>query len=164
MNVSYLMNVGADAKTVKGEKIGVMTGIMYLAPHKLSGINVCPMAELAGCVSACLNTAGRGRMSGTQQARVNRTQWFHEDKPAFLRRLRKDMNSVIRKASRAGMTPMFRLNGTSDIRWELEAPELFNEYSDYQFYDYTKLPNRRDLPANYHLTFSYSGSNARYRD
>lgn len=26
-----------------------------------------------------------------------------------------------------------------------------------QFYDYTKIPNRRDLPTNYDLTFSYSG-------
>ena len=28
-----------------------------------------------------------------------------------------------------------------------------------QFYDYTKLPNRRNLPSNYHLTFSRSESN-----
>ena len=26
-----------------------------------------------------------------------------------------------------------------------------------QFYDYTKIPNRRNVPANYDLTFSYSG-------
>jgi hypothetical protein len=28
-----------------------------------------------------------------------------------------------------------------------------------QFYDYTKIQNRRDLPANYHLTFSLAESN-----
>jgi len=31
-----------------------------------------------------------------------------------------------------------------------------------QFYDYTKLPNRRNLPPNYHLTFSRSESNEHY--
>ena len=29
-----------------------------------------------------------------------------------------------------------------------------------QFYDYTKIPNRKDLPSNYDLTFSYSGAPA----
>lgn len=158
-----LLRVGGDAKTRKGEKFGVMTGIMYLAPHKLSGINVCPMAELAGCISACLNTAGRGRLNNVQAARVRKTQFFHEDKEAFLNLLRKDIRRIIRKAKREGMTPMFRLNGTSDIRWEVEAPEIFEEFSEYQFYDYTKIPNRRNLPKNYHLTFSYSGADERYR-
>jgi hypothetical protein len=62
------------------------------------------------------------------------------------------------------MVPMVRLNGTSDIRWEREAPEVFAEFPSVQFYDYTKIPTRRDLPANYHLTFSYSGANERYRE
>jgi hypothetical protein len=30
-------------------------------------------------------------------------------------------------------------------------------HSDIQFYDYTKLANRKGVPANYDLTFSYSG-------
>lgn len=32
-------------------------------------------------------------------------------------------------------------------------------FPDVQFYDYTKRANRRDLPANYHLTFSLSEDN-----
>ena len=28
-----------------------------------------------------------------------------------------------------------------------------------QFYDYTKIPNRRNVPSNYHLTFSRSETN-----
>ncbi len=32
-------------------------------------------------------------------------------------------------------------------------------FPDIQFYDYTKIANRRDLPANYHLTFSLAESN-----
>jgi hypothetical protein len=30
-------------------------------------------------------------------------------------------------------------------------------FPDVQFYDYTKIPSRHNLPANYDLTFSYSG-------
>ena len=35
---------------------------------------------------------------------------------------------------------------------------IFEIFPDVQFYDYTKLANRRDVPANYDLTFSYSGA------
>lgn len=157
-----LIGIGGDAKTVKGEKYNVLTGIMYLAPHRLSGHNVCPMAELAECHEPCLNTAGRGRMSNVQMARVRKTNFWHEDREGFLSILRKDIRWVVGKAKRAGMTPMIRLNGTSDIRWEREAPDLFEEFSEVQFYDYTKIPNRRELPKNYHLTWSYSGANQRY--
>jgi hypothetical protein len=34
---------------------------------------------------------------------------------------------------------------------------IFGLFPDLQFYDYTKNPNRKNLPANYDLTFSYSG-------
>jgi hypothetical protein len=159
-----LLGIGGDAKTIKGEMKGVLTGILYLAPHKLSDVNVCPMAEMAGCVDGCLNTAGRGRMSGTQRARLRKTNLWHNDRAWFIAQLRKDIRGLIRKANKLGLTPMVRLNGTSDIRWEREAPELFAEFADVQFYDYTKIPTRNNLPANYHLTFSYSGANARYRE
>ena len=36
---------------------------------------------------------------------------------------------------------------------------MFFEFSTIQFYDYTKYPNRLDLPDNYHLTFSLSETN-----
>lgn len=48
-----------NPKTVKGRKDNIMTAIMHLAPHTLSGANVCAHAT-AGCAAACLNTAGRG--------------------------------------------------------------------------------------------------------
>lgn len=32
-------------------------------------------------------------------------------------------------------------------------------FPDVQFYDYTKLANRRNVPANYHLTFSLADGN-----
>jgi hypothetical protein len=56
-----------------------------------------------------------------------------------------------------------RLNGTSDIVWENEHPELFAMFChSIQFYDYTKLVKRKHRFDNYHLTASYSEANAKY--
>lgn len=159
-----LLTIG-NTKTVKGEAMGYMTFIMHLAPSTLSGYNTCPMAS-AGCASACLNTAGRGRFTATQEARIRKTKWFFENRDAFMFQLVKDIEAAIRKANREGMTPVFRLNGTSDIRWETVSVGGFRNvmevFPNVQFYDYTKLTNRRDIPANYHLTFSRSESNDAY--
>ena len=75
----------------------------------------------------------------------------------------KDIHAAIRKSAREGFTPVFRLNGTSDIRWENVPVGQFRNIMEMmpavQFYDYTKLTNRRNIPSNYHLTFSRSESN-----
>ena len=51
-----------NAKTVKGEKKGYTTYIMYLAPHTQNskGINLCPHAS-EGCAKACLFGSGSAR-------------------------------------------------------------------------------------------------------
>ena len=156
-----LLTVG-NTKTVKGEKLGFMTFILHLAPSTLSGYQTCPMAS-EGCASACLNTAGRGRFTAIQEARIRKTRWFFEDRESFMEQLVKDIRAAIRKAHREGMTPVFRLNGTSDIRWETVQVHGFRNIMEMmpavQFYDYTKIPNRKNIPANYHLTFSRSESN-----
>ena len=38
-----------------------------------------------------------------------------------------------------------------------QGKTLFDWFPHVQFYDYTKIPNRKNIPANYDLTFSYSG-------
>jgi hypothetical protein len=151
-----------NTKTVKGEKKGYMTFIMHLAPARLSGYQTCPMAS-QGCAAACLNTAGRGRFTKTQEARIKKTRWFFEDRSTFMLQLAKDIQAAIRKASRENMVPTIRLNGTSDIRWETieigEYANIMEMFPTVQFYDYTKIVNRRDIPANYHLTFSRAEDN-----
>lgn len=156
-----LLTVG-NTKTIKGEKKGFRTFILHLAPSDLSGYNVCPMAS-TGCRLACLNTAGRGKFDMTQNARIRKTRQFFEDRETFMSELVKDIQSAIRNAERDNLIPVFRLNGTSDIRWE-NVPvggydNIMKMFPDYQFYDYTKIENRRMLPANYHLTFSRSEEN-----
>ena len=59
------------------------------------------------------------------------------------------------RAKKQGFVLLVRLNGTSDIRWENYG--IIQSFPDVQFYDYTKLANRKNVPANYDLTFSYSG-------
>lgn len=156
-----LLTVG-NVKTAKGEGLGYLTFIMHLAPARTSGYQTCPMASL-GCKAGCLNTAGRGRFTRTQEARIRKTRWFFENRNTFMQQLVADIKAAIRKARRENMTPVFRLNGTSDIRWETVDVDgyanIMEMFPAVQFYDYTKLTNRRNIPANYHLTFSRSESN-----
>jgi hypothetical protein len=156
-----LLSVSTDAKTTKGESLGFLTGILYLAPATTTKWNTCSMAKVAQCDKACLYTAGRGAMNSVQQARIRKTEWFFTDRQSFMQQLVVDIDKLFFKAKRMGLTPLVRLNGTSDIQWE-SIPingykNIFEAFPDVQFYDYTKIANRTDLPANYDLTFSYSG-------
>lgn len=151
-------------KTEKSDKagLGYLTAIMYLAPHKLSGHNVCPNAS-AGCIAACLNTAGRGAYTKVQNARIARTKLYFSDRAAFMAMLRDEIAAFVRKCTKHGVKAALRLNGTSDLPWETMG--LCEEFPQVQFYDYTKHYKRmlRNVlgmhPANYHLTFSRSEDN-----
>lgn len=162
-----LLSIGNNAKTIKSDKGGeYLTAILYLAPaDTVEGINVCPMAEKAGCKEACLYSAGRGRFSNVQAARIRKTQYFRDNPISFVDTLARDIRKAQRKAERLGVKLAVRLNGTSDIAWEnckgSNGLSLMDTFPDITFYDYTKLPNRK-VPANYHLTASYSGANAAY--
>ena len=156
-----LLSVNADTKTIKSNKAGFLTGILYLAPYDLSGVNLCPFAKVAECHVACLNTAGRGNFSNVKSARLRKAKLFNDNRGEFMAQLIDDINKLKRQAKRQNLQAVVRLNGTSDIEWEniKVAGEytIFELFPDLQFYDYTKNPNRKNLPANYDLTFSYSG-------
>jgi hypothetical protein len=155
--VRNLLTIG-NPKTLKGEKIGYRTAILHLAPSTTSGFNVCPAAT-AGCAAACLNTAGHGGFDPKiPAARKLRTHWFILRRDEFMTQLAREIRSHVRRCSRDGYMPAIRLNGTSDIRWETIPVDghanIMAMFPDVQFYDYTKLQNRRNLPANYSLTLS----------
>jgi hypothetical protein len=156
-----------NPKMLKGQKKGYLSFILHLAPSNLSGYNVCPRAS-AGCRAACLNTAGRGRFDKTQAARIRKTRLFFENRDAFMADLVSDIRAGIREAARKELIPVFRLNGTSDIRWEnihctrdgVRFDNVMDAFPHIQFYDYTKMLNRRqNRPANYQLTFSRAENN-----
>jgi len=173
-----LLTIG-NPKTIKGEKRGYRTAVLHLAPYTLSGFNVCPMAT-EGCAAACLNTAGRGGIGAAgltgdaladanaiQRARVRRTLEYFEDRPRFMTRLRDEIARFVKSCDRAGFVPTVRLNGTSDLRYEREPvgddASLMAAFPGLQFYDYTKLPNRRGLLPNYHLTYSLAEGERNWR-
>ena len=160
----------ANPKIQKGTKLGYLSFILHLAPADLSGHNTCPKAT-AGCKAACLNTAGRGGMfrkgettNVIQKARVRKTQLFFADRAAFMAELFTDIKRAVRYAERQGLTPVFRLNGTSDLAWEkyevVGGLNIFECFPDVQFYDYTKIIGRKVAAyKNYHLTFSAADGN-----
>lgn len=151
-----------NTKVLKGSGRGYMTFILHLAPAASSGREVCPKRS-PGCTAGCLNTAGRGKMHTVQAGRLRKTRMYHEDREGFMAFLISDILAGIRKAEREGVTPCFRLNGTSDIPWErvrFEGRNVFEIFPNVQFYDYTKIPGRKvSQYANYHLTFSRGENN-----
>jgi len=168
--MTSLLSINADAKTIKGNKKGFMTAIQYLTPYTASGVNLCPNAKNANCHEACLVSSGRMVMQ--TQARLNRTKLYLTNQAEYFRQLSIEISKFIKRAERKGLTPLVRLNGTSDIRWEnvgyvfegVYYRNIMEQFPDLQFYDYTKIPNReksvngvQDFPKNYDLTFSYSG-------
>jgi hypothetical protein len=155
-----LLGIDTNAKTIKGEKYNIKTAILYLMPAKQSGVQLCPMAKTAGCEKACLFTAGRGAMNSVMLSRLRKTLYFNQYRDLFMHQLHNELIRERAKAKRKGYKLIVRLNGTSDIRWENIAvsgyANIMQALPDIIYYDYTKLANRK-VPANYDLTFSYSG-------
>ena len=153
-----LIAVDTNAKTIKGQTKGCNTGIMYLAPEKLSGeANLCGHASEA-CAEACLNTSGLGGVyPSIQRARINKALYFIRERYEFMRQIDKEISKLHRKY---GTDLCIRLNGTSDIPFNnIKLPSgrsIMDLHPFTQFYDYTKDYKKvinNSLP-NYHLTYS----------
>jgi hypothetical protein len=157
-----------NAKTIKGEKLGYKTYILYMSPFTANskGINVCSHAS-KGCADSCLVGSGFGGMyTNVMQGRVNKTEFFLRDRLAFLNKLKGEVEKAI-KLNEGKAIVTFRLNGTSDLPYEKykvfdnNTKNIFEMFPDVQFYDYTKnyIRFEKELPSNYHLTFSRSETN-----
>lgn len=152
----------SSVKVLKSNDLGYKTLILYLTPSNGSGVELCPLAELAKCKKACLYTAGKGALPATHYARLRKTLFFNQYQDQALAMINSEIAAAAAKEKKANgaWTLLVRLNGTSDIRWEtLGIPQAF---PNVQFYDYTKLHNRKNIPENYDLTYSYSGASNRY--
>jgi len=159
-----LLSVGKDTKTVKGEKYGVRTGVLYLAPADLSGTEICPR-RTKGCSIGCLFTSGHGTYWNVREARLRKTMVLNYQRELFDQQLNKDIVKLDNLSEKAGLLPAVRLNGTSDVDW-INHPfmgydNIFESFPNINFYDYTKrieilkAHSNLRLP-NYHLTFSRS--------
>jgi hypothetical protein len=99
-----------------------------------------------------------------QKARIRKTEYFFNDRAGFMADLVSDINKAIKFAAKQGLTPVFRLNGTSDLSWEkyeaAHGKNIFELFDYVQFYDYTKVLGRKVKHLkNYHLTFSKADGN-----
>ena len=158
-----LLNYYSQTKMAKGEAFGYKTAILHLAPFKLSGKNVCPMAS-PECVKACLNTSGRGQMLSVQKARLDKTNYFWTNRNGFLWDLSKEIEQLKKRARSQGYKFAVRLNGTSDLAWhkfKIDGGSTLHElHPDVQFYEYTKVSSYLNHNVkNLNVTFSDSGRN-----
>jgi len=162
---NLLSKGNTNAKTTKNE---LKTFILYLAPHKQNAKNVsiCPMAS-KGCIKSCLYTAGRGKFSNVQNARINKTNFYIYDKELFILKLANEIIKETKKAKKNNEKIAFRLNGTSDIDF-IYLLKLYAQLNieslkkNAVFYDYTEIYGKVDKyknHPNYHLTFSRAEDN-----
>ncbi len=115
------------------------------------------------------------RSNAAQKARLRRTLWLFSttrrertDTPAIPSTFVSQMDHEIKRLEKwgkdNGYAVALRMNGTSDLRWEsmpyMARKNIMAQYPHLIFYDYTKYPpnTRKNIPKNYHLTFSYSDS------
>jgi hypothetical protein len=155
-----------NKKLLKGESFGYKTYGLSLSPYNQNsqGKNICPMASL-GCASACLFNAGHGSMSNVIKGRTNKTEFFLANRSGFLNMLYIEIAQLELKHKLEGTKFAVRLNVTSDISYETfkikDNKNIFELFPDVIFYDYSKnyLRFKKELPKNYHLTFSRSETN-----
>jgi len=163
-NVNTLLSPGStNSKTAKNE---IKTFILYMAPGKQNNkkLNLCPHAS-DGCLKACLFSAGRGKFTNVKQSRINKANFYVNDKKLFLETLLNEIKKQIKIAKDQKIA--FRLNGTTDIDFVYLFKKHFNfDVKDLKrnviFYDYTPNLNRairyKDY-VNYYIAFSRKEDN-----
>jgi hypothetical protein len=185
-SVNYRDILSTNPKT---EKSKIQTYILHLAPHNISGVNVC--AGAGNCAKICLHFAGNPvYMKNKQSARIRRTLAFSAKPSLFVRLV---ICAILDKINKNSGEPIaLRLNGTSDIPWENIDVEILPEFATFCrvkfgqdlpigkrnifeifnyirnhggpsviFYDYTKIKRNwaECKRIGYHLTFSFDGWN-----
>jgi hypothetical protein len=161
---SNLTLLGSSTKIEKGERLGVLSSVMYLAPSDSAAImrhgkrlNVCPNATKY-CRSACLGlTSGRMRFKSNFNSRLWKSALFFTDSSLFMEILEHEIKVKAIQAKAQNKICAIRLNGTSDIPF-VTTYNLAARFKDIQFYEYTKNPTTieryKGTHKNYHLTYS----------
>lgn len=153
-----------NAKTKKNE---LESFILYLSPADQNSkkVNVCPAAT-AECIKLCLNTSGHGAFDSVQRSRIERTEFYLNDRIGFINKLVNELFMIQKKAEKKGEKIAVRLNGTSDLDFiaiikNRTGIDILEEMPNILFYDYTKLIGkvRKYAGTNYILTFSRSETN-----
>jgi hypothetical protein len=163
--VKNLLSPGAT--NIKTAKNDLETFILYMAPSTIvEGLNLCPFAS-QGCKKACLYSAGRGKFSNVQLARINKSKFWGYNREGFYIQLSNELLKIHGKAKLKGNKIAIRLNGTSDVdhidllKRYTGINFLGDSYNNLLFYDYTKNYNhiKKYQGTNYKITFSRSEVN-----
>jgi len=146
-----------NTKLAKSNGTGYLVVGMFLAPHNLSGHQVCPDAGL--CARFCVIWyAGFHVMPNVRDAMQWRTDLLFNNPDRFNRQLVYELDVWKERAEKEGLILLIRLNGGSDLDWSW----LVKQYPEILFYDYTRVVSRLDQvrhgtwPENYQLTYSIS--------
>lgn len=134
---------------------------LELLPSDLSGTNLCLGA--GECKYSCIAFAGKGNLlqykrifeGGLPQpliSKCKRTKLFLEDRKLFDEMMELEITRYAMLAKVNGSQVAFRLNVTSDVDWTY----IISSHPNIQFYDYSKVFNRKNIPSNYHVTYSAS--------
>ena len=155
-------------KAALANQYGWLDAINYMAPHDLSGTNLCPWST-AGCRSLCLgHYSGQAGMvsdveTGTnkvRESRVRKARYFMDQRAEYMAEMVHHIRRLERQAVRKSMRLVIRPNGSTDIPYERirvgDHRSIMHAFPHLQFVDYTKSVDRmfRDRPANYHLVYS----------
>lgn len=133
--VNYRTIFSVNPKTEKSE---LQTYILHLAPHNLSGHNICPGA--GNCKAICLHYAGNPvYMGGKHTARIRRTLAYVDHRENFVKLL--IMGILHKQNLHRGENLAVRLNGTSDIEFENIDVTI-----DEEFYNFCVVKFGRYLP------------------
>ncbi len=135
-------------------------------------------------VDGFIKRGGEPPRRSIEAARIAKTRRWFNDREEFLEDVYYSIRTVLNSVKAWGgrkpkwlkkmweeagggpLTPVVRLNGTSDLAWErvtFQGKTFFDRFPGTQFYDYTKHAARAlafaadKLPRNYHLTFSMGG-------
>lgn len=144
-----------STKTEKALAEGSLNTILFLQPGPL-----CPKAT-PGCLIGCLGTAGLLALPDSRKARVRRYRFLIAEPQAFVEKLSHELTLFERRAIKAGLEPVARLDGLSDLDWS----PIYELHPGIRFVEYTKRPDKMhsflagESPRNLHLTFSRSERN-----
>jgi hypothetical protein len=178
-----------SAKAIKAQEYGFLNGIHYLAPSTLSGVNLCSHASMGCiklCLGWESGQAGMVKhdadLNSVRKSRIQKAHRFMRSRAEYLLDFVRATDNAITRAAKKGLSICLRPNGSSDIAFEgirftiernkkgkavavklggADGKCIMDHYPTVPFVDYTKNPKRfdRQLPANYHLTFSRSETN-----
>ncbi len=152
-----------DGKSnTKTAKNSLRTYYLSLQPTDLNSKkeNLCKFSTKE-CREMCLQFAGRQSFDNVVKSRTRKTELLVNSPAEFVGRLWKELEDLNNKGERCAV----RLNLLSDVNWDvqfvLHLQKDMSQLKNIQFYDYTKdhMKLAMNVPRNYNLTYSYSGSN-----